>query len=139
MAKVSSQGTDLQVSISSTLTDIPQLISISPPGIERRFKETTTLDSSGNFTEYTALKNDTSECSATGYWDPDNSVHDFLMDQAILATAVTDAFQINYPNSGASTQAFSGIIQRFQPTINADDVLGFELSIRTTGAITYTQ
>ena len=139
MAKVSAQGCKLQVTISAVLTDIPQLISISPPGIERRFKDTTTLDSSGNFTEYTALKNDTSEAGAEGYWDPDSTVHDFLMDQAVLAVAVLDVWKCIYSNSGASEQSFSGFVQRFQPTVQADDVLGFQLSIRVSGAVTYTQ
>lgn len=139
MAKVSAQGCKLQVTISAVLTDIPQLVSISPPGVERRFKDTTTLDSSGNFTEYTPLKNDTSEAGGEGFWDPDNSTHDFLMDQAMLATGVLDVWAIVYSNSGASVQGFSGFVQRFQPTVQADDVLGFQLSIRVSGAVTYTQ
>lgn len=139
MAYVSSQGATRKISISSTLTVIPQLVEFTPPGIERRFKDVTNLGSTGNFAEYAALLNDTSTAPAKGYWDPDNSVHDFLMDQAVLASAATESIEDAWANSGASKIAYSAIIMKFAPTTAQNDVLGFDLDFRVTGALTYTQ
>lgn len=139
MAFTSSQGSKLQVSIASTLTDIPQLTEFQAPGIERRFKDVTTLDASGNFAVYQPLMNDTSTATAKGYWDPDNSVHDFLMDEAILAVGVLDAWKALWTNTGASFITFNGYVMKFQPTTSQNDVLGFDLEIRVSGAPSYTQ
>ncbi len=139
MAYFSTQGCALKIDISSTKTTIPQIYEINAPGIERRFKETTHLGSSGNFAEYAALMNDTSEAGAKGRWDPDNSVHDLLMDNSILAVAIVDLFELLFSNTGASVMAFSAFIMRFKPIIAANDIGEFDLGLRVTGAITYTQ
>lgn len=138
MAYHSTQGAKIQVSITAVLTDVPQCFEINPPGLERRFKDVTHLGSTGNFTEYHPLMNDTSEGGFKIRWDPDNSVHDYLIDQSLLATAVLDAFKIILTNVGASTKEFNAFIMRFQETIQPNDILEAEIGLRCSGAITYT-
>jgi hypothetical protein len=141
MAYHSTQGSEFKVSIATVMTTIPQCYEINAPGIERRFKDVTNLGSTGNFTEYVSLMNDTSEAGFKLRWDPDNTVHDFLIDQSLLAVGVLDSFEIEFSNGlpSGSTMTFSGYMMRFQPLVAANDILEAEASVRVSGAVTFTQ
>lgn len=138
MARISSQGTKLQVEISTVFTDIPQITGFNFPTVNRQYEDATALDSSGNFKEFTALMIETGEVTAEMFWDPANSVHDFLMDEAIKATAVLLNFKAIASDAGAATMAFSGYVS-YEPTAQQNSSLKATLTVRVSGALTYTQ
>lgn len=140
MATYSSQGSVLKVTISAVATAIPNITSMSFPGPKREFEETTALDTSGNFKTYQATMNDTEEITVEGHWDPANAAHDYLMDQAMLATAVVDTFSMEGPTgAGTPTMAFTGYVAGFTADLSPNQSMKFTLTIRPTGAPTYTQ
>lgn len=136
--KWSSQGAKLQVEIATVFTDIPSIQGFPWPETNTQYEDTTTLDSAGNFKEYQAIMNDTSEISLNGFWDPTSSVHDFLMDESVKAQKVAIPFKAISPDSGAATMAFSAFIS-FSPTTEQNSSMKFTLKLRVTGALTYTQ
>ena len=137
MAFVSSQGAELQVEISSVFTPIPQLQGFPWPAINTQFENVTTLDASGNFMVYNAIMNDTGEISCTGFWDPANAVHDFLMDNAILATKTALNFKAIANDAGDATMTFSAFVMGFAVTAEQNASMKFTLTLRVSGAITY--
>ena len=139
MAQFSAQGAIIKVTISASPTAIPQVRSMKPPGVTREIADVTTLDSAGNFRQKLPLMNDTSIYTLELIWDPTNAVHDYLMDQAILATAVLDVFEITYPDTGAAKLAFSGYITKFEPDLQHGAVMNAMLEVVVTGAVVYTQ
>ena len=133
-----SQGCLFKVRISPTLTTIPLVISVNAPGIVRKFEDGTHLGSTGNFTEYMATLNDTDIVTADMFFDPLDTVHEYLIAQANLAVALTDLWELSYPQvSGAKKWSFSGIIQSFKPTAQGSSLMKAPLEVRVTGAPTW--
>ena len=138
MAFVSSQGAELQAETApSTFTAIAQLQGFPFPAINTQFENVTTLDASGNFMVYNAIMNDTGEISCTGFWDPANSTHDFLMDEAIKATKTAINFKAIANDSGDATMTFAAFIMGFAVTAEQNASMKFTLTLRVSGAITY--
>lgn len=139
--KWSSQGSSLEVEIASVFTPIPLLLAVPFPEITNNYEDTTTIDTTGNYAEYTPNFADPGEIEAEGFWDPTDAAHDFLMDEGIKAG--NDKVLINFKSkgpvlAGTPEAAFAAYIT-FNPGPRAKETMKMRLRLRVSGAITYTQ
>lgn len=140
MAKWSSQGSQLQVDIGAgNFQEIPHLDRVPYPEQQDNYEDTTDVGSTGQFAEYTPTFADPNEFSVTGFWDPTNSVHDFLMDEGIKAGSnkvLLNWKSIGPTAAGSPTATFTGYV-RFVPDMPKKETMKFSMTVRVTGQISY--
>lgn len=139
MAAFSSQASKLQITISGTPTDIPQLTNLPEIGVTSDREDITTLDSTSR--QYIDKIGDVEEFVCEGIWDPTNTVHDLLMDQSLLASGSKTVYTFTqiYSDTGAAQFSFTGKVVGMRIRTEVDAALRFTLTILQTGTISYTQ
>lgn len=135
MPKYAAKGTKLQITITSTLTDIPALRDISLGVGQADLLDATTHDSSGSFREFINGFKDSDEATYTIVYDPANAVH-----EAIRAAhgGASVAFALVLPDAGNATFAFSALVRTFTVNAPVDGILEASFTLKPTGAITFT-
>jgi hypothetical protein len=132
------QGTVLKATISSTLTAIFQLLEIDGPSVEIGAKETTNLTSTAK--TYRAQLPDAGELNFSVQYDPaDTTSHQFLQTAVMTWPQVAVAWTLNFNTVVAHNWGFSAFVTKFKPKgMNEDDNLEADLSLKVSGAITFT-
>lgn len=142
MAKWSSQGAELQVDIGAgNYQAIPHLDNVPHPEQNDNYEDTTDVGSTGQFAEYTPTFADPGEFTVTGFWDPANAVHDFLMDEAVKAGSnkvLLNFKSIGPTAAGNPTSTYTGYV-KFSGNWPKKETGKFSMSVRVTGQITYAQ
>jgi hypothetical protein len=135
MAYVIGKGTLLKVDISSTLTTIPQVVSVTPPSLEMGNVETTHLTSTAR--ENKATIPDPGEVSFSLEWDPANTVHQQLWTYFQAGTTVN--WTITMSDAGNCVIDFDGHIQNFGvDELSVDSVAVIPVTIKLSGMPTIT-
>jgi len=106
----SSQGSQLQVYISTTYTLVPAIVGINIPKVDPIFDDITNLDSTGGFGERVIVGKNFFTDTYEMIWNPHNYVHRFLEDASLDQSV--QAFQIiaSDGNSGGATYQFSAYV-----------------------------
>lgn len=129
---VKSQGTTFQVTISSTLTDVGEVMSIGEIGQETGLTDVTHLTSTAK--EYLGTLPDGKEISINGNYVSNNAGQEFVRDNV----GETNAIQINF-NSGDSA-AFSGVLlSHGVGPFEVDGKIPFSTSVKISGPITWVE
>lgn len=140
--KHSSLGTQLKVSISSTLTTIPSCTTTTAPGVNRVFEDVTALDSTGSFAEFRAVVNEPTEVSATIILDLEDSTHIYLINSASNAAMPVESWELEFTQMSALAQkpkiTFSGELSRWEPRAQGRETVKSDFSVRVSGAWTFT-
>lgn len=124
--KIQSKGTILAMSISSTFTAIPQILSIDKTGEANNYYDSTTLDGPTGETHDNTGFVKVPEISAEFFYDPTNTVHIAL--KALMRSPSTTIpsgkvsagtpFKLTYTDSGPLTETWNvvglGIDEKFQ-------------------------
>ncbi len=123
-------GSKLQVSISSSLTDVAEVVSINGPQITFTDVDITNLQSANVFKEFMA-----------GFGDGGTVVLDCNFTAAQMTTLygmvrVTQVWRVLFSN--ASKWDFSGYINAISTDIPLDEEINMPISIKVTGKPTYT-
>jgi hypothetical protein len=134
MAKLTSKGTQFQITIASVLTTVAHMISIDGPDPEVQFMDLTALDSGvaledGEVTGHTAPGSLTGE----GFYDPANATHKALL--AYYGAPASVACKSIYPDTAATT--FNATLRKFVPKAAVGEGLKFSLEMKLKGLPTY--
>ncbi len=131
MAKAKSKGSTLHVTISGTLTKIPQVTNITPPGYSVDKVDTTDLESTVMECDSTIA--DPTPITATVNFDPADTEHIAL--QALAEALTVVACEVRLPSSKKYT--FNGFISSWQPQgLEVKGIQKVDITITPTGAIT---
>lgn len=125
------KGTQLKVTISASLTLVPQCFDIKPTGYSNDPIDITSIDSSVMEKDFSI--SEASQITATVIWNPANSVHIQL--QTWSGTPSTIACEVVFP--GAVRYQFNAYVASFDfVSGGVKDVHKRTLVLQPTGAIT---
>jgi hypothetical protein len=125
-------GTILQLSISSTYTNVAQRVSLDGPELAVGTANTTDLD--GTVETYRPTLPDSGELSGTLYYDPQDSTHSALFSAVTAPSQTLNLWKLKFTDAAASILAFSGILTKFKPTgMTKDGNLSADFSIKVSG------
>jgi len=128
-------GTKLQVKISSTFSDIEGVEDLDGPGITKSQIEYTALSDTAK--KFKGGKPDNGEVTFNLAWDPADTVHTHLLTSAQTAGS-TDEFKIVCSDPGATEIAFSGNVSGWKHTFNKENVARIAVTIKLSGPFTVT-
>ena len=126
-------GTTLKIGANT----IEEIVSISGPTLSVDMTETSNLGSTEQWKTYFPTWKDGGEITVKANYDMTNTYQDSVLDTVVLATQVSTAFTLTYPDTSAF--AFSGTVTKFTPSgeVGADK-MELEFTIKITGKVTYT-
>jgi hypothetical protein len=131
MARAKSKGATLWVTLSGTLTKIPQVTSITPPGSTMDDIDVTDLEST--VMEYDSTIPDPQPIAATFNYDPADTEHAALKDLHDAGTAV--AIEVRLAASKKYT--CTAYVKTWQPQVlEIKGIQKVDITLRPTGAIT---
>ena len=134
----SSQGTKLQVSISSVYTDINQIKGLTGPSIDWDIADTTTLSSPSNYKEKFPLMKDPGTVSFDLVYDPANAAQEYLRASNAASAGVLEAFKEILSDPGQATIGFSGYVTKFEFKNESAQTGMAHVEITCSGAVTFT-
>ena len=121
MAIAKCKGTKLQHTISASLVDIAQLISISHSGSKSETFDSTTLDGGIFKTKAQTGYSEGGTVSAELFYDPALTGHQFITD--LISTPADNVMKIIYADTGVSEQSFTQAGVEFGVTVDMGDGL----------------
>jgi hypothetical protein len=128
-------GSLLKVSISASQTTVAQQVTFSGPRKTKAAIDTTDLSLSVK----TFLPGipDSGEVSFSGWYDPANTVHQYL--ETSWTNGVTESWNIVLNDAGDAVIAFSGFLTALEyGEASVDSVIPINGTIKITGAVTVT-
>ena len=136
MTTIASKGTELQLDIASTFTEVVQLEDVSFGGSAVGFFEAPTLDqaSAGIPKVATGYANG-GQVSASGYFDPVAATHQAITD--LITTPADSSWKVVWSDSANTEWPFTAIVTGFDPSASVSDGLRFELNMEIDGLVTY--
>lgn len=139
MSKYTSFGAKFQRDVTATWTDIAQIQSFGDFSITKDTIECTAHDSAGQFREYIESLKDVEEFDLSLYFDPDDTHHTYLRDQAVQGTLPGgETFRtVLTGDTGvtADTWEFDAIVTGFQLTgREIEGLLEAVVTFKPTGA-----
>lgn len=112
---------------------VAEVLDISGPKIAQETVDVTSHSST--WREHKATIADGGEVTFDINYDPADSTHQLL--RAAASDGATHQFQVTFPDTGASTATFDGIVTGFEISAPVADKMTAALTIRVTGAITF--
>lgn len=136
MARVVTKGAKLRVTISASLTDIAQLISITEASSENQVEPTPTLDDAIGVTKSNTGYVDTGDTTAELFFDKAQATHEFLTDTIQLGAA---SFPIACTIVGSDTliDTFNAVGFGIQKSFPERGFQRATLTVKHTGQIVY--
>lgn len=131
MAKVIGKGTKLQHTISMSLADIAQLLSIEHSGSESLTYDSTTLDGGVHKTYDPTGYSEPGTVSGELFYDPALAGHQAITD--IIASPADNAMKIIYADSANTEQAFTAAGVAFGATVAMEDGVRGSFSYQVDG------
>jgi len=131
MAIVKSKGTKLQHTVSASLVDIAQILSIEHSGSGSETFESTTLDGGVYKTFAPTGYSNPGQVSMELFFDPALVGHQAITD--LIASPAANAMKIIYADTGATNQSFTSAGVEFGATVAMDDGLKASVTYTVTG------
>ena len=129
---ITAQGSTFEVTISSTLTEVAEVMSISPVGQTTNLIDSTHLGSTSR--EYIGGLGDGLELTVSGNYVSNDAGQEFIRDNLGATNAVV------ITNSAGDTAAFSAVLLSYQTgPFEVESKQPFECSIKISGDITWTE
>ena len=136
MAKTIGYGSILAVTTTTGATEIGQIRNISGPGVSANDVDTTTLDSSSNYSTFACGLLDPGEVSFSVIYDPADSMHQRLAYYAGQRSSKT--FTVYHASSTGDTDAFTAYVKGLGREIPLDDVISADITLKVSGTPGYT-
>lgn len=125
-------GTQLQMSISGSLTTLAQVQRITPPGVEVGTVEVTHLASEAK--EFLATIEDGGEIQFALLWNPAASTHAAVW--AAMKAKVAKAFKVIFNDLGAAAVTFDAIITKFPwDELDVESAATVPITCKVTGPV----
>lgn len=131
----SSQGSHLQVSISSSFTTIPGARGISGPSTDWDIEDTTALDSPSGYHEFFPTAKKLGPVSFDLIFSYAEATHAYLLASNASVTPVLEAFKLITSAAVPKTLAFSGYVVKFEPDHQSLKVAVVKTQIQPTGLL----
>lgn len=131
MAIVKCKGTKLQHTVSASLVDIAQILSIEHSGSGSETFDSTTLDGGVYKTFAPTGYSNPGQVSMELFFDPALVGHQAITD--LIASPATNAMKIIYADTGATNQSFTSAGVEFGATVAMDDGLKASVTYTVTG------
>jgi hypothetical protein len=131
MAIVKCKGTKLQHTVSASLVDIAQVLSIEHSGSGSETFESTTLDGGVFKTFAPTGYSNPGTVSAEIFYDPALVGHQAITD--LIATPATNAMKLIYADTAATNQSFTSAGVEFGNTVDMADGLKGSITYTVTG------
>jgi hypothetical protein len=131
MSIVKCKGTKLQHTVSASLVDIAQILSIEHSGSGSETFESTTLDGGVYKTFAPTGYSNPGQVSMELFFDPALVGHQAITD--LIASPATNAMKIIYADTGATNQSFTSAGVEFGATVAMDDGLKASVTYTVTG------
>jgi hypothetical protein len=131
MAIVKCKGTKLQHTVSASLVDIAQVLSIEHSGSGSETFESTTLDGGVFKTFAPTGYSNPGTVSAEIFYDPALVGHQAITD--LIAAPATNAMKLIYADTAATNQAFTSAGVEFGNTVDMADGLKGSITYTVTG------
>jgi hypothetical protein len=131
MSIVKCKGTKLQHTVSASLVDIAQILSIEHSGSGSNTFDSTTLDGGVYKTFAPTGYSNPGQVSAEIFYDPALAGHQAVTD--LIATPATNAMKIIYADTAATNQSFTSAGVEFGATVAMDDGLKASITYTVTG------
>ena len=128
MAVVKCKGTKLQHTVSASLVDIAQMLSLEHSGAGSETFESTTLDGGVYKTFAQTAYSNPGTVAAEIFYDPALAGHQAITD--LVATPADNAMKIIYADTAATNQSFTAAGVEFGVTVAMED--GLKASITYT-------
>ena len=131
MAIVKCKGTKLQHTVSASLVDIAQILSLEHSGAGSETFESTTLDGGTYKTFAPTGYSNPGTVAAEIFYDPALVGHQAITD--LIATPATNAMKIVYADTAATNQSFTSAGVEFGTTVAMEDGLKASITYIVTG------
>lgn len=131
MAIVRSKGTKVQHTVSATLVDIAQVLSIEHSGCGSITFDSTTLDGGVYKTKAASGYSNPGTVAIEGFYDPALAGHKAIT--ALITTPASNAMKLIYADTAATNQAFTQAGVEFGVTVAMEDGLKFTATYEVTG------
>jgi hypothetical protein len=131
MAIVKCKGTKIQHTVSASLVDIAQVLSIEHSGSGSETFESTTLDGGVFKTFAPTGYSNPGTVSAEIFYDPALVGHQAITD--LIAAPATNAMKLIYADTAATNQAFTSAGVEFGNTVDMADGLKGSITYTVTG------
>jgi hypothetical protein len=137
MAKIVSQGCQIQLSIASVFTTIAQLTKIDPPDPEVEIDETSDLSVSHGKTFDTTGLVDAGEFGGEGFFDPAGATHLALSGyvKAPTPNSLTN-WKLIFTDAAPTNWTWAGVVKKFKPTIEIGEFVKFTFAGKVSGVVT---
>lgn len=134
MAKFAAKGAIVKATVATVLTAVPAMgdVTFTPGTVERI--DVTTHDSASDTREFLQTWKGAGTVGFTIKYDPANAVHEFLR---VSHGAAAVVFTLVLPDTGAATWTFSAHVTGFEISASVDGAIEANVSLETTGAITF--
>ncbi len=136
MAEYIAKGTVLQRGTGDTptvFTTIANIMSITPPNMQRDSLETTKHNDEDRWRTYIPGLIDPGQVTLNISWDPNNATHDFLDE---LNSAEVAAYKIKFPAAIGMEFTFDAFLESFEPAGDVDGLLSATATYKVSGPIT---
>ena len=135
MAKYSSKGAALQLTIASVLTTITQVKEFTAPDSEVGTYDSTALDSGVGRDHDTTGYVEGGKVSFSAFFDPQATTHKACT--ALMATPAKKDWNIIWSDAGTTNWPFNGIQTKFTPKAAVDEGLMVDGEIQLNGITAY--
>ncbi len=132
-----SQGTQLQVSISSVFTTVPQAKGLMGPNVTWTIEDITTLSSPSNFKEKLPLMKDPGPVSFTLIYDSANAAIEYLRASNFAEFGVLEAFKIITSAPVPKTISFSAYVTKFNFKHESNKSAQIDVEITLSGPVSF--
>ncbi len=133
-----SQGTTLQVSISSVFTDVPQCKGLTGPNVTWTIEDITTLSSPSNFKEKLPLMKDPGPVSFTLVYDSANAAIEYLRASNFAEFGVLETFKIITSATVPKTIGFTAYVTKFSFKHESNKAAAVDCELMLSGPVTFT-
>src|SRR6185503_20498809 len=128
-----SQGSKLEVSVSSSFHEIIQIVGWTGPSIVTDMADITNLGSPTAFKEWLPILKDGGNVSFDMFYIPADTYHAYLRTANINGTL--EAFKMTFVTSPAATISFSTYVTKFENKVQKGSPLMIGVELKVTGTI----
>jgi predicted secreted protein len=132
-------GTPFYIKDTSASPDVfvvvGEVTSITPPNFTRDTVDVTHTESNNGWREFIPGLKDAGETKIEGNYVFSSNTDDLILAQ--FNTTTLTQCKIQYNGNSSQTATFSGIVTGYEKTAPVDDKMGFTLTVKVTGEVTF--
>jgi len=129
------KGTQLKAEVTTgVFTLIPEIRSITGPGMSADILDATSHDTPGGFRDKKQGLKDWGTLSFEMLWIPANAMHQLLYADFSVSPGIERNYKLIFPNAGLTTFSFKGFVNSMPITAPFDQLLSMNVEITILGS-----